>query len=304
MNIAEFSGPGLIVDTLQMRFVACHAIPKLWISQLKELVSPFDITTWFLLISSMLTFSLIINLQTRKVKPSISSSDAFYGLFVLLLEKAHFVFDYSLVKSKRVEYFVAFSIPFVLLVLSNEYRGDNISRLTVEPALLPFDRFETLVEHNFTAYTSKRKLSNHMIEKLNETPNVTDDFQTISNHQFFPCVSDLWYQIMIQFPFPNTLKAYSQRLSNKTWLYLNHTRAYEGKRLKPISKSKRKIKITGKTGKLKRAINHLLQCNKSAVISFKSVALEAYKNLNHVKAPVFFGKDIIHENMYGYGFGG
>lgn len=66
VNIAEFSELGLIVDSVQLRFVACHAMPKLWISQLKELISPFDYTTWLVLITSIYTLSLIINSQIRK----------------------------------------------------------------------------------------------------------------------------------------------------------------------------------------------------------------------------------------------
>lgn len=43
VNIAEFSELGLIVNSKQLRFVACNAEPQSWITQLKELIYSFDI---------------------------------------------------------------------------------------------------------------------------------------------------------------------------------------------------------------------------------------------------------------------
>lgn len=120
-------GPGLVT------FLACHAQaqPKLLISQLNELISPFDFPS----------LALSINLLISKLKSRIIFGDAFCQLFALLIERAHFIFNYYLVKSKGMVYFVTFALPFATLILSNEYRGDNIPRLTVGPNLHPFVEF-------------------------------------------------------------------------------------------------------------------------------------------------------------------
>lgn len=205
------------------------------------------------------------------------------------------MFEYSLVKSKDLGYFVAFAIPFVLLVLSNEYRGDNISRLTVETGIYPFDEFDTLVQHEFMVYVWQKRLRNLWYRMFKKNKHQYG-FHKTSNNEYFPIVSTLWFQIMIQFPSMNTLQKFACRLSNRTWLYLNHTRIFDIEDLQALKN------FTAKMHGYHRSIMQLMYCNKSAVMLHGSEAFIAYKNLSYMKAPVFLGKDIIHENIYGYAF--
>lgn len=225
-NPAEFQNVGLVFNKEQLAFVACHFKRKIWLSRLKELVSPFDTTTWFIIISSILMLSLVIQIQMRKVRLNTRYQDILYALCCLLVEKDSQIFDWYLVKSKNITYFTTFAVPFVSLVLCNEYSGDNITRLTVEPTLYPFDNFDDLVRHNFSIVTFPQVLENYEYELLKRNAEWNKNFTEIRRHEMFPVVSNLWYAIMLYSGSWNTLQNLTLKLSSRTRLYLKHTKVY------------------------------------------------------------------------------
>lgn len=307
-SIARFQDTGLILDTITLRFLACHDMRQLWLSRLKELVTPFDATTWFLLSLSIFGLSLLIRVQLLKTKLKISYGYICFQVFAMFLEKGSMIFDWSSVRSKRLNFFVAFAIPFVLLVLSNEYRGDNISRLTIEPDLQPFDTFESLVVHKFPVYVVPRYLEPFDYSMVRMNVNVTNEFTKTSDHEWFPVVSDLWYEIMLQWTEWSTLRNFAHKISNRTWYYLNNSQIYHPKTLqKPNNFSRFLDLVKGLIHYDKRQsieIKELRKCNRSAMMMLQTHALAVYTELKNYNVPVFFGKDIIYENMNGYNFFG
>lgn len=305
-NIAEFSNAGLILSNTQLKFLACHIKRQLWVFRLTELVSPFDASTWFLLIFSIYGLSVIIRLQLLRSKINLLTSKAFYGVFSILLEKGDRMFDWFLVKEKGFQHFVTFGIPFVLLILSNEYRGDNITQLTVEPSLHAFDNFDDLVAEKFPVYTMPLFLSDFETRYLLLPIDINETSPKSSNHEYFPMVSQLWYAIMLQWEHWNTLNIYARRMSNRTWYYLNNTLIYTEamyQRANYFPKFRPAI-IQIQNNWLNLAKTDLQKCNRSALLMDQKAALSIYTELRHFDFPVFFGKDIIHENMLGYKFFG
>lgn len=69
--------------------------------------------------SSFITMQLQISAQAE------SFSDICFAIFSLLLEKGHRIFDGLPGKSNGIGRYIALAASFALLVLSNEYRGDN-----------------------------------------------------------------------------------------------------------------------------------------------------------------------------------
>lgn len=290
------------MSNTQIKFLSCHVKRKLWLSRLQELISPFDSITWCLLIASLLGLSLLLGVQLQKSNIQVSAADAFYDLFAILLEKGGRMFDWTLAKAKNLQHFTAFAIPFMLLVLSNEYRGDNITRLTVEPDLQPFDEFDDLVEEKFPIYAAPVHLSKFILDNIPPHVKLLSNSTKTSNHEWFPVVSNLWYSIMLRWNMWSTLKEYAHLLSNRTWFYLNNTQIYD-----------HGVEVIGSVGYfhntsfmamdytwLYTANSELRKCNRSVVLLRHDEALQVNTELSFFKFSVLFGNDIINENMFGY----
>lgn len=303
VNAGEFTHQELIIDKHQLRFLACHLEKLTWFSRLKELVTPFDLATTILGLASVLVMSLYMNaqLRLRQSARKFSFGASFEAVVALMLENGHQVFGWSLIRNKKVGYFIAFGIPYVLLVLSNEYRGDNISRLTVEPDLHPFDTFDELVRYRFPIYSLPWKLRGNDYNYILESVTVSDELEKISNHEYFPVVSRLWYDIMIRFYPWNKMKKFYARLGSRTRFYLQHSHIYGEQKILATNITKAYNFVDGVYKNWQEhAFEHLQQCNYSALILHQNQALIIYTKLGRLKAPVFYGKDIINENMQGY----
>lgn len=302
VNMADFADPGLIIDNTQLLFVVCHGVTFSWLSRLKELISPFDFKTWLIGFISLVSMSILINLQPRK-SFSFPFGTACEALVALLLEKGHLVFHWSSIKTKTLRYFVVFGVPFVLLVLSNEYRGDNISKLTVEPDFYPFDRFNDLVRHKFSVYTFPMELMGYEYDSVLQSMsiNVTNELDRGSSHEFFPFVTIFWYEIMLRFNPWTTIKTYYDRLENRTLFYLNHSKIYGQDKILSLDRegATRFVEDVWENWQ-DHAWRHLRQCNHSAMIMHQNKALIVFTKLKNLKAPAFLGKDVIHEIINGY----
>lgn len=102
--------------------------------------------TWLLILASVSILSLVIRFEMQKAKNSITFSGILYALCSILVEKDTKIFGLTFVKHKKIPHCITLAIPFISLVLCNEHRGDNITKLTVQPDLYPFDRFDDLVK--------------------------------------------------------------------------------------------------------------------------------------------------------------
>lgn len=308
-HAAQFPNIGLMFTKQKLGFVSCHRVAQSWLLRFQELVSPFDYTTWFLLLFLVISMAKLIsyNCPVLNINSEIPMGEALFGLFAVLLERDHKIFEWSAKDNRSTSYFLVISLSFSLLVLSNEYRGDNITRMTVEPELLSFDNFTDLVQNGFQIYSLPLLLGKYDFSLLPLLARSKPLFYKTSAHEYFPIVSELWYMIMLQwYPF-STLDNSKEKISRKTWFYLNHSQLYYMDWITMFSLDMQtmiKSATLSLTNSYAWAYEHLSKCDKSALIMEESQALVIYTNLSRHGAPAFWGKDVIFQTLYGYALDG
>ncbi len=70
--------------------------------------------------------------------------------------------------------------------MSNEYKGDNITNLTVEPSLVPFDTFDSLVENKFDIISRRWHLSDTTFMAIKQNTYGVINFFQENRHEVFP----------------------------------------------------------------------------------------------------------------------
>ncbi len=296
-SLGLFKEIGLAFQTEQLRFVSCHKERPNWIFRLNDLIFAFDTPTWLLIFTVLVGISKFLGFCSNSLKScdSLGFWLAFYSLLTSMMDQSSRIFRLN---SERARVLLCF-LPLMFLVLGNEYKGENITNLTVEPNLVPFDTFKGLVKNGFDIRSRRIILSNIRFLYLKENTQVDKDFVQENGHEGFPLVSELWYAITTRFSYEqqNRLEALKDKFSRNTWFYLNHSE------MLPVWKNK-----SGNYGSLESTQQvihmHMGKCDKTAMILPKYMALQLFNTLKAAKQPVFFGKDIISENLFGYTYYG
>lgn len=127
-------------------FVTCADITKMGSLSLMGYASAYDITTWifigvYVVSSAFIVFRINIRLQ-------FSQTTLFP--IAILLEQGCLGFGSMSIKSQSI--FEAWLL--VGIVLSNIYKGDNITSLTAPLSLSKLNRFDQLISKNFAYFCS------------------------------------------------------------------------------------------------------------------------------------------------------
>lgn len=299
LHLGSVQETGFIFVRKQMRFVSCHKRSPPWINRLNELIFAFDLPTWLLIILYLLVISKILIIASKAHKTSQTSKfrDSFFYLMMSMVEQSTGIFQPKSTKAKVLLY----CLPLLFLVLGNEYRGDNITNLTVEPNLETFDTFDSLVENEFAIRTRTRRLSSQANYHLKRQSNMStgNSYFRWNGHEAFPIVSELWRAVTSSLSTAKYKKMslLGNHLTKKSWYYLNNSE------MMPLKKKNSGKYVTGES--LEQMLSmHIGKCNKSAMILPDEMALQLFAILKAVKQPVFFGKDIIHEKLSGYRYYG
>lgn len=99
------------------------------------------------------------NVSRSKLKKSFSFGNTCFELFKSLLEHSSSVFDNRLLRTSNAFYITFAYIPLAFLTLGNEYKGDNITRLTLPTLLVSFDTYDTSVENNFQIFVRWQRIT-------------------------------------------------------------------------------------------------------------------------------------------------
>ncbi len=184
-HLASYQEIGLVFQKDQLRFVSCHKEAAHWITQLNELVFAFDTPTWILLVFTMVvvahSLANVVSTQTNHTFWNVC-----FSLSGSLMDQSCSIFEQP--GNGRI---LLYSLPFMFLVLSNVYKGDNITNLTTEPSLVQFDTFESLVEYKFDVRSRRAYVRDMEKYSSNEVTNLVQE----SGHEEFPYVSELWFKI-------------------------------------------------------------------------------------------------------------
>lgn len=194
--LAYFSEIALVFQKDRLRFVSCHKETPHWITQLNQLVFAFDATTWALIIFTVLMLAHI--LVSHEQVSSVRFWNATFTFIASIMDQSCDLFQ--LPKKSRI---LHFSLPLMFMVLSNEYKGDNITNLTVEPNLVPFDTFDSLVENKFDVRLRRYNLNDYekSMSSLKRNTKVFTELLQKNGHEDFPMVSELWYMNLMRFPY-------------------------------------------------------------------------------------------------------
>ncbi len=295
VDLASHPEIGLVLHRDQMRFVSCHKEQNQWIHQIKELVLAFDISTWITLFLSFLLTAYIHahaydNLDKNKL---YAVGDMCFSFITSLMDQSNKLFQ-----TPSFRYLVI-SWPLVFVILSNEYKGENITRLTLEPSLVPFNTFASLKQNNFTTYSRHVEITNDIYSHVKMNSGLEGFYVEYSAHEFYPIVSELWYAVFARFTLPqlNTLELLMPKLSNETQMYLNYS--------KMLPQWKTKSGGYGFYETVEEVFEmHMESCDKSAIIGDENFAIQMFTVLKAIKKPAYLGQDVLNENLLGYKYYG
>ncbi len=142
---------GLTFDNVHLRFISRHEERKFWTHQLLELIYTFDIKTWVLLVLSAFILSYITKFcKDLFHKTDQQLADIFFPLLMSWLDQGCSLFNSLNTKSNVSFYFAMWLIPLSYFFFETIYRGDNITRLTSQPPLKPFDTFDSLIDNGLS----------------------------------------------------------------------------------------------------------------------------------------------------------
>lgn len=131
------------------RFVSCGGQPRtVNVLSFSSFYSAFDVWTWYLIL--VLYFFLMLLISSVK-----SWSDVLLTSYAILVEQTQ---DRCTRFKQRWSHLFAYGSLIVSgILLSNGYKGDNITRLTLPILPIPYERLEDLLENNFTFYQSSER---------------------------------------------------------------------------------------------------------------------------------------------------
>lgn len=288
----KFPHYGLAFSRKKLCFLSCHNEVKPWTKQLQELVSPFEILTWIILCACLLILSRMHSfLLGRKctIRRQESWTAIGFQYITTLFDQSVKCFQLKSETSTSALYACICSVPLLVVVLNNHYKGENIERLTVQQSVM-YDTFKDLVEHKFPVYSLPLEMGKEDYAIFQQDKYVAEDYIKINNHEAFPIASQLWGSIAFHFYGGMELSTVGKRISETAWYYLNNTQLFPEWRTY--------ARAANKTNAL--VIPHLKSCNKSAVILNEGLARVVFSRLKKPGRNLYFGKDVVMENIYGY----
>lgn len=158
----------LLIDTIffaerkdVLNCIAC-SIPEIELMSFSGLISAYDIPSWIFLVGTYIIFGAFVAFTTTKCGSLTGQKDGgklvlkegpFYMGVKVFLEQGIDISDCH----KKISYIYTNCTfgPWILgaVVLSNAYRGENISKIAAPLPPIPIKGFAELVARNFTVYT-------------------------------------------------------------------------------------------------------------------------------------------------------
>ncbi len=214
-----------------------------------------------------------------------------YYLYFSLLEQSSDLFQ----KPGKSRNFL-FCLPLSFLLLSNVYKGDNITNLTLEPSLVPFDTFNSLIQNNFKIFSRRCGMPDDRNGSIfGKTLGLKTKYVRESEHEAYPIISEIWHSVLSTLTFGdmNRLSVLKHQISNRTMMYLNHSEM--------LPEWKTELGEYGEMETTDEILSmHMESCNRSIIILFEILATELHTNLQTQKKPSYSGKDILMENTHGF----
>lgn len=291
-----FQSASLIFGNSKSQFVSCHKLETSFFGPLIEIIPPFDTPTWFCILATIVCYLLAIIFDNRF--RNITSRDrALYNLFQFLCS----LLDQGVnliqrLSSKSLFQFIAmFPVPLCFMLLGNEYKGDNISRLTFPSPPVPFDTFEKLVKHHFTLRSPPRNFEFY----YKHIARYHLDWEGVfgSNHFSYPIVTNYMLELIIAREDLDLPEDIYKKFPNDSKRFLKHSAHFPNWKAIGVPDTF--------TEEIQNYYNpHLFKCNKSAIIVDSKLAYLIHHNLTIHNMAAYLSKDTMLETVSGYAFGG
>ncbi len=132
IQISKYQDVGLIFHKRRLRFLACHRKQVHWMHQLKELITVFDYYMWSLIIIFIYALLYILKITSQQVSKDKCSkaNHEYFQLFGTLLDQSSAIFQNAELNRNPSFCCSLMCAPIALLFLTNQYKGDNIEKLT------------------------------------------------------------------------------------------------------------------------------------------------------------------------------
>lgn len=304
---------GILVSRIErLRFVSCHEERSIWLVNLKEFFLAFDLPTWLGLIFSVgiccLAVTKFVSIYSKTISKCGKAhaqalvyrtvSGVAYQLVTCLLEQGCGLYQNQKVRHSAGVALTLFSLSTMFSILSNEYKGENIGRLTVAPPLTPFDDYKTLVAYNFSINLMPIDISSHFLRLgFSVEANQSKWYRQENSHEALPVVSKLWYLLNQGRVVWTRLANILEWESNTTIFYVNTSHLFPNwRKMKPYRSGYYKLEDFINT--------NLWMCYKQAAILEEYDANRVYRTFAKKERPVFYGKDAIFTNVFAYWFDG
>lgn len=300
----ELGDFGLVTYSRRLRFLSCHAERSNWLVNLKEILTAFDIPTWVGLILSLTCCSMAtvkfyyvsrkIHTTTETGNQSFKNADVAYQIFTSLLEQGCGLYQNRQLRQSGGVGLTIFFLSVMLSVLSNEYKGDNIGRLTIIPPLIPFNQYKDLVSNNFSIYVMPLNITHLSVQlAFPREKNQSIWYRQVNGHEAIPVVSEYWYRLNKKNTYWKRLKGLVKEATSTVKLYAETSQLFPTWNIS-------KPRYDGRYDIDPFITSHLNLCYKQAAILDEWDTQRVYKTFVEAGKPIFYGKDKIHETVAGY----
>lgn len=135
-------------NVTNLRFISCGGSRGKQSILFSELVNVYDRYVWACSILSSLVLTVIIHRTYSRELPFYAN---FLNTICLMIEQNDKLFDCALNKA-NIRFTVG-SFLLASLVLSYAYRSENVYNITKLRKLIPYERFQELLDNKFTIYS-------------------------------------------------------------------------------------------------------------------------------------------------------
>ncbi|CAL8127483.1 unnamed protein product [Orchesella dallaii] len=311
--VGEYDYSEFRIHPSSLKFVSCGEAPKEGLAY-KELTSIFDNPTWVGIVVTMVSMMLLSEIslkleneretytKVRTTKPlwkyfvpnGNGSSLGFLAPVMALLEQGDpFASRYLRIRRLRLAICV---FLLMSLVISNAYKNENVTKITLPFAPLPVNTFAALVKHSFEVFTRIRIVggSKNLEKYFPDLTSMVDAERKGDKHDSTSLPSELYLYAMGQYA-PSHLVNDStlQNMSTEAEKMLNYTNIH------PQWKS---ILFKG----YPKTVNLLGDyCNGTALFLPDIEAIEAFYELSNIHknhGKVFISKETLFNVDYGIQF--
>jgi len=291
-------------NVTNLRFISCGGSRGKQPIPFYELVGVYDRYIWACIILSNLAITCIFH---KIYSQNLSFNKHFLNTLCLMLEQNDKLFECVISKANIRFTFGCFSLA--TLVLSYAYRSENVYNITKLRKSIPYERFQELIDNNFTIYVRSSYIYFDALSLFHSTRGAFPNLTAVSPH-FLAYSPELIHKLSVTselYEIEKGITQYNETLNLLLSNLVSNTRLHP--RLEsivtstfyPATNYTSRLEL-GSVGVLRDTawiLEHnqlqkfLLNCNKSALVISEDLANKFGRDLQlNNKPDVYIGKEV------------